>query len=322
MTEILYAAKVPQLCQGYLYEPVLLYSTVSLPVGGTILAFDEGTFRNNEDFNIHLTHLKWAIRQRQTGVATVSTDERQIQRVECRLNWHDTYYQSYDFMPVPLWHTQGDDVLPDPMVFGQVNWRFLRPFLVNPEAIIEGLVSLENEEDESTYPFNLALHGKGLESGENRIIRGTIDIGFGSNNNGQDADQIITPYEDLSNEGDEPIMATDLVMNLGPLATATDPTPNYRNARASIRCHDGSTGFFWNTTPGLGTTDLPPSSDLGACLDLWGVNGSRGVTHRLPGGGWVLMPGRGFTAEVRNRNASGNFALDVTMAALGFRVIQ
>jgi hypothetical protein len=323
--EIIYASKVPLLCQGYAYEPVSMYGSVSLPTGASpqVVSFDSATFKNDSPWVVHLTHIKWCIRERRTSADGVSTDERQENRVEARMRWHDIFYQSTDFMPISLWHTPQPNMgLPPPIENGVVSHRFLRPLLMPQDSVIQALVSLERAETEGTRPFSLALHGKGAESGENRIIRGAMDIGFGSSGDGLDANEQLTPFEDLTVESDEPILFTDLVMSLGANSESEDPTPDYRLARVNIKMVGAGTEAFWGVTPGVGTSALPPSADLGMPLDLWGVTGSRGVTHRIPGGGWILEPGRGFAMDMRNRNVSGNNALDVCAAAIGWRVLK
>lgn len=312
------ATHAPALCTGRLYEPRLLYATLNLPVGGAIQRFDSNVFRNGERYPLHLTHLVWAVRDRDYG-ASVSTAEEQLQRVQARLTWHDSWYMGFDPMDLPLWQNQQGIAIPEPLASGAVTWRFLRPIELPTRAAFEVSCSLERTqlEADGTIPIAVCFRGRGIKSRQEFMFASRRSLGFGNANGGLDVNLQIVPVADFTNDGVEPIAITDMTISVGPQTLDTSPVGNIRLGRINVTMIQGGTGtpFAQNrgTTSGAADVDCPAV--------LWGVSAGRAVVHVIPDGGWILEPGRGFDAEMLNLNASGNFNLNVAMGAAGYLVV-
>lgn len=300
-----FAYAQPSLCKGNYYEPRWLYNSVDLPAGGDVLV-DANTFRNGERWPVHLTHILWAIRDRDSEA--FSTDEREIQNVACRLHGHDTYYQTVDYTLLPLWHT-ARVALPTPIGFGESSVYFLRPILLPTRAAMRCNVSLEQAElDGVTRRVGVSFHGQGNKSRQPRILgQQLLDLAAA------DSNTLITDIADFSNDGYEDIVLTSMSVFCSAPSNAVGAAVigNIRRARVALSMTGGS-GNDFTLTP----STSPPIR--GCPASLLGVSGGRAIVHEIPQGGWILQPNRAFNMELRSLSAS---ALQVVTAAFGYAII-
>jgi hypothetical protein len=295
-------------CKGRYYEPRILYDSITLETSGASQQrfFDPNTFRNGEQWPLHVTHLVWAVRRR----SAATTDERLLQRVGLRLHWHDSYYMQDVLAPVPSWLNVRTG-LPAPYDAAVSVWNFLRPILLPTRGSMAVHVSLETALGVGvTRRVAVAFHGKGADTKQARELSSFIDAGPTA-----DADQRITPSTDYSNDGSEEIIIESMTVNvLGQSDVSTD-VGDVRAARIRIGMENGGTGADFTRTSG----SSPAPGPRGCPASLLGLDGGRAVVHKIPRGGWVLHPGRGFRAEARNVSAGSQ--IEISMGVVGYVVV-
>ena len=262
--------------RGIIREPRVYFDLVQMVTSTTQIAFcHTDVFRNGEDYPVRIHALTAAVR------ATDSTDERQIQRIGMRLMGHDHYYMQREFVPIPSWHNKVCS--PSPlMAFGQSGWKLHTPFVLSSRDAMDiraQLVSTPSNERDITF----SMTGVGMDSMRPYFKSST-----------QTYDAALTPAamdpEDLRNDGDEPILITDVTVHCSAADQSNNPQGDIRQADISIRQIGNGTQAVWMNGP-IGQDDLCPAA-------LLGLTNGRAVVHCFPLGSEVLWePGEGLRVE-------------------------
>ncbi len=312
---------------GVLYEPRAYFDLFQLNGVQEVHGHSE-VFRNGEDFPILLTHVTAATTYRNQANNAV-LDERLIQRVGMYLNFHDQYYMNapqqlggagsvgavIQAAPIPTWAnvpTGGPEIL----TRGTSSWRFDKGCILSARDTLKvraRLYSLPTAE--SAVPVSVSFTGIGLISRAPYFFSGTVqltDLGW------QEFDVM-----NFANDGSEPIILTDMDVQVQGETTATDPTGDSRRVYVSVRQIGNGTNANWfrgpvnATTPGVG--DLMPSDAVPAVL--LGQKLGRCLVHQFPQP-VVWEPGEGISAAMQALVASAGTTVNVNLGLLGFIMIQ
>lgn len=306
--EILYADQHEALCRGNYYEPRAWYDMLTLEAAGDSAGGDHGffdaqTFVNTEGWVTHLTHLTWIVRQRDAE----TTDPTLLQRVGQRLIWHDAYYMTDTLAPIPLWENVRA-ALAAPFDEALAVWNFIRPILLPHRGALAAYGSLETALGAGiTRNLAVGFHGKGNVTKQPRELATERALGPAI-----DQDLRLGPSEDLANDGSEPIVIESMTLDVKTASNARSDPGDSRAARVRLRMDGGGTGVDFTKR----STVPPPVK--GCPVALLGPDGGRALVHRIPRGGWIMHPGRGFLGELRNFHDE---QIEVCMAALGYVVV-
>lgn len=308
---------------GVLYEPRGFFDYIELDGVNEVKGHPE-VFRNGEGFPIIITHMTAAISYLAQDYTTVA-DERNVQRVGAYLNFHDQFYMSppqqlgggvtISSAPLPTWINTvvaaGDSVSR-----GNTCWQFTQPFILSVRDTMEVDVALYSLPIES-IPVTVSFTGVGILSRQPYFLSGTVVLTRLSI-------QTIDP-EQFLNDGAEPILITDMTVQVQ-ADTSTDvldPSGDSRRAFVRIKQRGNGTGKSWfqgplNTQLSGGTQQVPTSS---CCAANLGPSMGRGVVHAFPRpliwepGEGILLTAQGLTAAVGNANS-------VSVALLGYVAVQ
>jgi hypothetical protein len=97
---------------------------------------------------------------------------------------------------------------------------------------------------------------------------------------------------DFRNDGSEPIVVTDMTMNVAGEIENVDPTGSIGRVSIQIRQIGNGTNANWFDGPPVG----PGMRMQGTLL---GVTSGRAVVHQFPGDGLIWEPGEGITLEAQ-----------------------
>jgi hypothetical protein len=307
-----------------LYEPRAFFDFFELNGLQEVQGHGE-VFKNGEDFPIVLTHLTAATAYRDQANAAV-VDERLIQRVGLYLNFHDQYYMNSPQQlgggtvmraaPIPTWAnvpTGG----PEALTRGTSSWRFPRPFILSVRDTLKVRVRLYSlPATANVVPISVSFTGIGLLSKQPYFLSGSVDaadIGW--------RDMNAVAY---ANDGAEPIMVTDMVVQVQGESLAVDPTGDSRRVYVSVRQVGNGTGAEWFhgpvnvNTPGILNNLIP--NDAMPAVNL-GVKQGRCLVHQFPHP-LIWEPGEGITATMQASTIAVGDAVSMNLGLLGFIMVQ
>jgi len=282
-------AKGPSLKEGVINEPRMFFDVFAPipPTGGAAqgipTAGTPGAFVNGEQFPIRLTHLTAATRYLQSDNVT-SDDPRNIQRIGLNLVYHDQFYMNPQFLPLPVW---GNKVVAaaDVVSFATSAWSFVensRPFLLSARDTLMVQVRLDvaaNPNPGSEIPVNVTFTGFGALSKRPYILNSQILM-----NKANFAMPMTS--DDFRNDGVEPIVITDMTVNVGAALDASDATGDISQVSINVR-HVGN---------GTNATLFNGPAALSWCpAQLLGLTTGRAVVHEFPGDGLIWEPNEGIT---------------------------
>lgn len=285
-------------CKGVIEEPRFYYDTMTLLTNGQTSEGQRDTFRNGEQFPVRLTHAVFALRP--DFDQNLGTDERLIQRVGLRMTFHDQYYMSRDFVPVPLWSNK---VVagPSAITTGFSSYTFDRPVILSARDSLRVTVALEST---PTTPRRVVVSvtGIGMLSKRPYFLASEVEL---SNTN-----PVVLDSADFRNDGTEPVALTDMVLHCGAETEDATGAGDIRQLRVQVRQIGNGTQADW----GIGPTSPP----LAQCpATLLGLTEGRAVVHRFPGDGLIWEPGEGIIVQ-GIALASSTEGLELATALVGY----
>lgn len=294
------------IAKGIIYEPRIFYD--SLTIGG-LNQIIEGTpdvFRNGEAFPMLITHMVASTGYLTDEETPTVADERQIQRIGLRLQFHDQFYMNAQASPsVPGAGVQG--------TFTPVaNWgnvrnaaaqvvsagtSALKPvkgwILSARDTLRVNVQRADPQVEEEFVPVTVSITGVGLESQRPYFWSGAVALET------QNMQAILA--SNFQNNGSEPVYITDTTINVGGATDNPDPTGDSRRVFVGIQQVGNGTSARWVRGPLNGGVGAPMSM---APASLWGNHVGRAVVHRFPGQGLLWEPGEGLTIQAQSLNAS------------------
>lgn len=310
--------------RGVLFEPRAYFNFFELNGTQEVPGAPE-VFRNGEDFPIIITHLT-AATSYLNQAANAILDERLIQRVGLYLNFHDQYYMNspqqlggngagsiMQAAPIPTWAnvpTGGPEIL----TRGTSSWRFPKGCVLSTRDTLRVRTRLYSVPT-SAVPITVSFTGMGLLSRQPYFFTGTVQA--------SDLGWLSFDTTNFANDGSEPVMLTDMVVQVQAEIESVDPTGDSRRAYVSVRQVGNGTGADWFrgpinvTTPGVG--DLLPSDALPAVL--FGAKQGRALVHQFPQP-LIWEPGEGITATAQGLDDTTGDTVNVNLGLLGFIAVQ
>jgi hypothetical protein len=284
-----------------------------------------GVFRNGEDFPVFITHLTAAVTMRNQA-NSADLDERLLQRVGLYLNFHDQYYMNapqqlggggsgsvIQASPIPTWSNVPSGG-PEALTRGTSSWRFDKGCVLSTRDSLKVRARLYSIPG-AAVPITVSFTGAGLITHQPYFFSGTVqptDLGW-----------VEFDVTNFANDGSEPVMLTDMVVQVQAEIDDVDPTGDSRRAYISVRQVGNGTGADWfrgpvnMTTPGVG--DLIPNDAVPAVL--LGPKSGRSLVHLFPQP-LVWEPGDGITATMQALIASAGSTVNVNLGLLGFIAVQ
>lgn len=264
---------------GVIEEPRFYFDQITLQ--SILSKNDPDAFINKEEFPVRITHALFGLRTYDDGTIP---EERLLQKAGVRMVFHDQYYQSRAFAPVPMWVTEVTAGAPA-LSQGFSTYTFDRPVILSARDSLRVQVALESDPDGSQR-VSVAVHGVGLQSKRPYFFSSFRDL--------NNTTPIVLPQGDFRNDGAEPVALTDLV-----IATSA-PTGDFvgagdiRTVRLQVAQLGNGTGRNWCGTPILQSSGatIPQMP-----AHLWGMSQGRAVVHRFPGQGLLWEPNEGVTME-------------------------
>ena len=295
--------------RGIFEEPRFYYDEIVINDSTSIRTFsNQGAFVNGEQYPIRLTHLEAAIRLLASDGAAVVTDERIIQRVGLRMNFHGHDYMRREFEPLPIWHNQRTAAA-HVVSFGQSTHVFARPAVLSARDTMVVTVRLERATSSSnTRIITVSFTGYGLVtkrpyffSGQSIALSTTVAVN-------------IDPSR-YTNDGDEPIVLTDMTVHCAAENLANNPQGDIRECRVQIRMVNGGTGADWFIGPSASATTGAINDRMPAVL--LGTHSGRCIVHEFPKP-VIWEPGEGLTLEVQaligSLQATGDAVLALSLS--------
>ena len=280
--------------KGVIEEPRAYFDSITLLPDGVVSNGDRNTFINGEQFPVRLTHATFFVRP--NYVEESGFDLRAMQRMGVRFTFHDQYYQSREFKPLPLWATK---VVTGPQALTPsfVSHTFDRPVILSARDSLRVQVALEST-SRSPRRVSVSFTGVGLLSKRPYFLASEVEL--------TNQAPTILDTVDFRNDGTEPIALTDMVAHCG--AEAEDPigAGDIRQLRLQCRQIGNGTGADWY----IGPTSPAPLSQIPATL--LGTTQGVAVVHQFPGDGLIWEPGEGIIVQ--------GIALDATTENLNLAV--
>jgi hypothetical protein len=278
----------PKLSDGVQFEPRGYFDVISLDHSqpNVIVPGNGSSFYNSEAFPVRITHLTAAVQ-------TLAADARMIQRIGIRIRYHDAYYMAREPALIPLW-SNTLTTIPDIVTPGVSVWDFEYPFILGQRDSLR--VQVQQFVPNVTRSISVGFHGVGTKSKRPYFFSmpeplDVSDIGVHT-----------LDATGFRSDGSEPIAVTGYAIQVGSTAGAGDPTGDSRAFAVQIRQIGNGTNRDWFQGP-----DTSPWNARGVPAAIAGVTGGRALVHRIPGDGFLLMPGDGFIVDAEG------FGIDTSM---------
>lgn len=266
------------LCNGIIMEPRAFFDVITLDDANRITNGSPDVFFNGEQFPIRLTHLSAAIVP--DFNAGAGLDERFVQRLGLRLTFHDAYYMSREFVPIPLWlnkQVSGPPLVTD----GTSSATFDRPVVLSARDTLRIEGALQETPTNGPRLVSASFTGTGMLSGRPYFFSSERSVG--------DTLPFVFEAARFRNDGTEPVALTDMALTCG--AELNDPVGqgDIRQLAVNIRQVGNGTQADWfqGPTVPLSLTRMPSV--------LNGYTTGRALVHRFPGVGLLWEPGEGLT---------------------------
>jgi hypothetical protein len=269
--------------KGIINEPRVFYDVVELNANQTVTSGTPGVLINGEQFPIRLTHMLASVAYLDSADAV--DPEINIQRIGMRLTFHNQNYMNSQLLPLPLW---GNKVVAaaESVSFGTSHWDLVangQPFILSArDTLIVSLHLNDAVSPASAVPVNVALTGFGALSKRPYLLNSQALLA--------DLNPVNMTTVDFRNDGSEPIIITDITVNVAAEIESIDPTGSIGRISIQIRQVGNGTNANWFEGP-------PAPTGMRMQATLMGVTSGRAVTHQFPGDGLLWEPGEGITLE-------------------------
>jgi hypothetical protein len=299
------------LADGVLYEPRVYTDSflVQSDQGTNIVAGSPGVFVNGEQFPVVI---KWmtAFAIAEDDDPAVIPDPRMIQRVGMRVRYHDQYYMSRTFAPIPLWHNTQTSAPPYEAPSTSA-WDFDMPVVLSARDSLQ--VSVESAVAEAVTPttvrVEVGFHGVGLLSQRPYFLQGTIDLTTNV------PTTLSTSF--FRNDGSEPIVLMGCVVSQTAVDGAVGVTLPLCSLSLQFKQVGNGTNANWVQAPITQNGRVPGT--------LLGTKAGFAVVHELPDEGWRWNPGEGVEIDMQNLGLpTAELPTVVTMgvALIGYIAVQ
>jgi hypothetical protein len=270
------------LCNGVFTEPRWYFDEITVPDDQTVGFSNPDAFKNGEAFPVKVTHV--LLSTRVLNAAAVATDERMIQRIGVKLVFHGQEYMAGRvFAAAPLWLNKVV-AAPNSISFGQAAHRFFDPWLLTARDTMRVQVQLLAVSGDGVRTAEVAFAGFGLDSLRPYWKSASLDLN----------DTIIHTLDPslYRNDGDEPIVMTDMSATLGADSLTNNPQGDISLLRVQVnQVGNGTTSeWFKHATSGV-------PSNLMLAQQLGSMSG-RVVVHELDSPIY-MEPGEGISAQTQ-----------------------
>lgn len=299
--------------QGVINEPRAFYDEIVVNPLGTETNGSPGVFSNGEEFPVRLTHMLAAIRYLDTDVDDPAVaDPRMIQQIGLRMVFHNEFYMNPTFLPLPIWANKA--VAPPVQVDSAISaWDFVangQPFVLSARDTLQVQVQLRDfAAPANPVPVTVAFTGFGMLSKRPYILNSRIAL--------DDLAPITMDTIDFRNDGTEPIVITDMTVNVG-AEEGVEPRGNIDRVSFNVRQVGNGTNGDWFRGP---TT---PVAINRMQATLAGLTTGRAIVHQFPGDGVIWEPAEGITLAARNLvvlDTPENFNVVLVLAFLGYIMV-
>lgn len=286
------------IADGVIEEPRIFFDEIALSNDGEITFGSPDAFKNGEEYPIRIRYMTCAMRYEGSlgsSPTAVDTDERLIQHVGLRFTFHGQDYMGRQFIRAPAWHDV--PVAAGPVLTqAQSTLRFDRPFVLSARDSMRVKVQLDVAPTTGqTRTVTVGFTGYGLDSRRPYFFADELAI--------SDALQKELNTAFFRNDGDEPVVMTEMTVYCSAESLAQNPQGNIRIARVQINQLGNGTQAEWVQGPSTDTTGLLAGPQLVPAV-LLGTQAGRCIVHRWPphvdspDGGILWEPGEGLQLEV------------------------
>lgn len=308
------------LADGVIEEPRIFFDEIALPSDGESVFGSADAFKNGEEYPIRIRYMTCAMRyvgQAASPIA-VDLDERLIQHVGLRFTFHGQDYMRREFIRAPAWHDVPVAAGPA-LTQAQSTFRFDRPFILSSRDSMRVRVQLDvAPTTDNTRTFTVGFTGYGLDSRRPYFKAAELDI----------ADVQLHELNTslFRNDGDEPIVMTEMTVFVGAESLSQNPQGNVRIGRLQINQLGNGTQAEWVQGPSTDTTGLLAGPQLCPAV-LFGTQAGRAIVHRWPpnvgepDGGLLWEPGEGIQLEVDFPAAQPDFQV-MAIALIGTIIVS
>lgn len=295
------------LIDGVLYEPRVYTDSFTISSANqNIVAGTPNIFVNGEQFPVIL---KWVTAFAIAGESRsgAAPDPRLIQRVGMRVKYHDQYYMSRTFAPIPLWHNT-QTAAPAYEAPSTSAWDFDMPVVLSSRDSLAVTVSsaVAGSLAAPSVRVEVGFHGLGLLSQRPYFLQGTIDL----TSNVQTT--LSTTF--FRNDGSEPIVLMGAVVSQTLTSGDVGTTLPLATLDLQIRQVGNGTNANWVQAPITQNGRVPGT--------LLGTKAGYAVVHELPGEGWNWRPGEGVEIDMQNLGLPSQTVATIGVAVLGYIAVQ
>lgn len=307
------------LADGVIEEPRIFFDEIQIPNDGTIGFGSPDAFKNGEEYPIRVRWMTAAMRYKGALASpTFVQDERTIQEVGLRFTFHGQDYMRRDFVAAPAWHDVPNSAGPN-LSHAQSTFRFDRPFILSARDSMRVKLELDDAPTAlNTRNYSVGFTGYGLDSRRPYFKADSLLIG--------DAARHELNTSMFRNDGDEPIVMTEMTVFIGSESLSGSPQGNIRIGRLQINQLGNGTQGEWMQGPNVDATGLVSGPGLCPAV-LLGTQAGRSVVHRWPplvddpAGGLIWEPGEGIQLEVQTP-AAGTDDMVLAIALIGSIIVS
>lgn len=310
-------AKGPTLEEGVINEPRLYYDQIVADPSSTVEV--QGTpdsIYNRELFPVRLTHM--------TASTTWGTDPSTtvpplyLQLVGLRLRYHDQFYMNPEFVSIAAW-TNKVVATPDINAGAMSTWDFIAsgskpPILAKQDTF---QVDVQCNDANATYinpgnplPVTVSFTGFGLLSRRLYFLSGTLQLTAPSK-------RVSIVANNFRNDGNEPIILTDMTVLVGPQQTSTTfLAGDIRRVSLNVRQVGSGTGSWWLQSNGSNPSLCPAS--------LLGLTTGNAVVHQFPGMGQLFGPADGISLAIQRTlgpDPNQQYVVPVSLGFVGYIMV-
>jgi hypothetical protein len=284
---VLKISNTGMLRRGVINEPRVLYDEFQLSDEGVIApsSGNPGAIVNGEAWPLRITHVLAALRYVDAAGSPAVQDPLMLNQAQMRFQFHEQYYMNSQLLSVPSWSNKVI-ALPDVVTQSMSAWDFVangQPFVLSKRDTLVVEVQLQDISDPSSgVPVTVTFTGIGALSRQPYLLAGTTTL--------VKLTKTSITTTGYRNDGIEPIVITDMTVNVGPDLDDPTGTGDIHRVRINVRQTGNGTNAQWFKGP---ITPTIPQMQASLC----GVTGGRAVVHQFPGDGLLLEPGSGVTLE-------------------------
>lgn len=283
LSRIIVTAKA-NLCNGVFSEPRWYFDEITAPDNQTIGQSNPDAFKNGEAFPVKITHVLMSVRALNAATPPVATDERIIQRIGVKLVFHGQEYMAgKEFAAAPLWLNKVV-AAPNSISFGQSSHHFFDPWLLTSRDTMRVQVQLLAVSGSGVRTAEVAFSGFGLDSRRPYWKSSSIDL--------NDTNLHILDSSLYRNDGDEPIVITDMSATLGADSLDNNPQGDISLLRVQVNQVGNGTQSEWFKHASSGAP-----SNLMLAQQLGSMSG-RVVVHELDSPIY-FEPGEGLNVQTQ-----------------------